>query len=87
MDKNMSKKVDELVQAASALPGGRRTGWAVAVGGGLLLVVLLAFWMFGGTTYKPGDACPGKPPGYRVRNGGGEGEAEAGAGRLFGEGQ
>lgn len=62
----MSKKVDELVQAASALPGGRRTGWAVAVGGGLLLVVLLAFWMFGGTTYKPGDACPGKPPGYRV---------------------
>ena len=61
----MSKKVDELVQAASALPGGRRTGWVIAVGGGLL-VLLLAFWMFSGKTYKPGEACPGKPPAHRV---------------------
>lgn len=61
----MSKKVDELVQAASTLPGGRRTGWAIVVGGGLL-VLLLAFWMLSGKTYKPGEACPGKPPAHRV---------------------
>ena len=66
----MSKKVDELVRVASALPGGRRTGWTmtgwvIAVGGGLL-VLLLGVWMFGGTSYKPGEACPGKPPAHRV---------------------